>query len=189
MEEELQNPEESWNLWAKLRYPIGWKLQCGVVGGGDPPWRRKIVDLMMVGTWVMKMVSGGCRVVVGGNDPVVVRQQHRRRCSFTSRLAWEASRYRATMGLLTWWRSRSQLATFPIEPSSTPSSSSLSCCPLSLFSLLLLPLKVSTSAPHSVLLFFFLLPIIPLFIHLVTLCTYFFCIWSLIESNDFVWCM
>lgn len=104
MEEELHNPEESWFLWARIGYPIGWSFQCGL--GGDPG--TIVVDLMMVGfagTWVMKMVSGGCRVVVGGNDLVVVRQ-HTRRCSFTSRLAWEASRYRATMGLLTWWRSR-----------------------------------------------------------------------------------
>ena len=76
---------------------------------------------------------------------------HRRRCSFTSRLAWEASRYRAAMALLTWWRSRSQLATFLIEPFSIPFLSSLSYCHLSSFSLLLLPLKVSTSVPHLVL--------------------------------------
>jgi len=160
MEEELHNPEESWFLRARIGYPIGWSFQCGL--GGDP--RTTVVDLMMVGfagTWVMKMVSGGCRVVLWGND-LVVLQQHRQRCSFTSRLAWEASRYRATMGLLTWWGSRLQLATFPIEPSSTPSSSLLSCCPLSSFSLLLLPLKVSTSAPLLVLFFFSPLLLLPI---------------------------
>lgn len=71
-------------------------------------------------------------------------------CSFTSRLAWEALRYRVAMGLLTWWRSRSQLATSPTGPSSTPFSSSLSYCRSCSYSPPSLPSKASTSAPLSV---------------------------------------
>lgn len=91
----------------------------------------------------------------------------RRRCSFTFLLAWEASRSRAAMGLLTWWRSRSQLATSLIEPSFTPFWSLHSSCPLFSFSQLLLPLKVPTSAHHSVL--------IPIFFsaHLILISVYF----------------
>ena len=72
-------------------------------------------------------------------------------CSFTYRLAWEASRFRAVMSLLlTWWRSSSQLVTSLPELSSTPFWSSPSCCLLSSSSPLLLPSKVSTSAPPLV---------------------------------------
>lgn len=110
-------------------------------------------------------VCAASRVGIGRSVVVVsgaVVGLHRRRCSFISRLAWEASRSLVAMDLLTWWRSRSQLATSPIEPSSTLFWSSLSCCHLSSFSLPLLPLKVSTSAPHLVLYFinfsFFYIP-------------------------------
>lgn len=51
---------------------------------------------------------------------------------------------------LIWWRSRSQLVTSLIGLSFTSFSYLLSCCPLSSFSQLLLPLKVSISAPRSV---------------------------------------
>lgn len=95
-----------------------------------------------------------CHCCWGASAAVVVRL-HRQGCSFTSRLVWEASRYCQAIltmeGLLTWWRSRSQLATSLIGLFFIPFLFLLSCCHLSSFSLLLLPLKVLTSAPHLVL--------------------------------------
>ena len=82
-------------------------------------------NVMVWAWWVsLSFWRGGGRVVAA------VGLRRERRCSFTSRRAWEASPYQATattttMALLTWWRSRSLRATFPIEPSSTPSLSSL----------------------------------------------------------------
>lgn len=89
--------------------------------------------------------------VISGNSGDLKKRLRRRRCGFSFRLAWEASRSRPVMGLLTLWRSRLQLVTFLIEPFSTLFSSSLSCCPSSSFSLLSLRSKVSTTAPPSVL--------------------------------------
>lgn len=122
--------------------------QLGQRGGRDQEKR----ELGIVGADLM---VGFLRVLVGfgswGSRVLIALKPHRRRCSFTSLLAWEASRSRAAMGLLTWWRSRSQLAISLIALFSTQSSSWHSSYPLSSFSLLLLPLKVSTSAHHSVL--------------------------------------
>lgn len=158
---------------------VVWIAQCGLVGGRERAETggtdlnlvgnlggnrrgivgRRSVDLMVVilrlrASLVDAIATGfggcstGCIEEVEKKPTKVLRK---RRCSFASRLAWEASRSQAAMALLTWWRSRSQLATSLIELSSTPFWSSLSSCLSSSFSLRSLPLKVSTSAPHLVL--------------------------------------
>lgn len=128
------------------------KRGCGSNGG----FYKTTVYMVIVAvvSCVTAKVSFVVAVIVGGNNFVLL-QHHKRRCSFIYRLVWEVSQYQATMALLTWWRSRSQLVTFLIEPSSTQSSFLLFCFPLSSFSLLLLPLKVPTSVPHLVLYFFY----------------------------------
>lgn len=99
--------------------------------------------------------------VVSGDLKNKKKRVQRRRCGFSFRLAWEASRSRPVMGLLTLWRSRLQLVTFLIEPFFILFSYSLSCCPSSSFSLLSLRSKVSMTALLWVLsmnLFLFLFP-------------------------------
>lgn len=162
-EEEPRKPKIEWeiglchsNSWTplcRLQIQCGsWEdteKQIGQRGGRDQEKR----DLSIVGADLM---VGFFRLLLGfgswGSRVLIAVKPHRRRCSFTSLLAWEASRSRAAMGLLTWWRSRSQLATSLIALFSTQSLYWHSFYPSSSFSLLLLPLKVSTSAHHLVLL-------------------------------------
>lgn len=114
----------------------------------------------MLSRWerLLELVSGAARFdgsvrlgVVSDNSRDLKKRLRIRGCGFTFRLAWEASRSRPVMGLLTLWRSKLQLVTSLIEPFSTLFSFSLSCCPSSSFSLLSLRLKVSTNAPPWVL--------------------------------------
>lgn len=98
LEKLIRRKTKTFPIWGRPRFKTD--LNSAFLSGSD-----QLVDLNLMvcvlGKWLSLLSFWGCSSFA--RVAVAVRlHMRKRRCSFTSRLAWEASRYRAqTMGLLT----------------------------------------------------------------------------------------